>query len=175
MNRFSWQKLSLVACLFGLSACSAVAQTIPPSTSQVPYDLRLILKTLAKGSQIYVCQAKADNSYEWTLKGPEAVLFDERGKELGKHYNGPTWESDDGSKVMGQVKIKADAPKADAIPWLVLEARSHEGNGVFSQVNWIARMNTVGGQPPAGGCDRDHENREVSVSYTSDYYFYGAN
>jgi Protein of unknown function (DUF3455) len=72
-----------------------------------------------------------------------------------------------------KMKVKTDAPQANAIPWLLLEANAHEGNGIFSSVNWIVRLNTVGGQAPVDGCDRDRQNQEVSVNYTADYYFYG--
>jgi hypothetical protein len=93
---------------------------------------------------------------------------------MGQHYAGPTWEANDGSKVMGEVKAKADAPEAKTIPWLLLAARSHAGNGIFSQVNWIQRVNTVGGTAPTGGCDRAYQNREIGINYTADYYFYGS-
>jgi hypothetical protein len=36
------------------------------------------------------------------LKAPDADLFDEGGRRIGRHFAGPTWEaSDDGSKVIG--------------------------------------------------------------------------
>jgi hypothetical protein len=181
MNKLPLLNLSLVASLFGLGACSAVAQQVdvaPPQTPknlQVPSDQKLVLKTTARGSQIYVCQAKADNSerLEWTLKAPAAGLFDDQNHPLGQHYEGPTWEANDGSKVIGEVKAKANAPKAKTIPWLLLAARSHAGNGIFSQINWIVRVNTVGDTAPAEGCDRAYQNREIRVNYTADYYFYG--
>jgi hypothetical protein len=167
--------------LFGLSTGGTKAQTTSttspdvPKNLQVPPDQSLLFKAAAKGSQIYVCKAKPDNlnSFEWTLKAPDALLYDEQGQRLGKHYAGPTWESNDGSKVMAQVKAHTNAPQASTIPWLLLQGRSHQGNGIFSQVNWIQRLHTVGGKAPASGCDRAHENHEVSVAYQADYYFWG--
>ncbi|WP_035139620.1 DUF3455 domain-containing protein [Fischerella sp. PCC 9605] len=181
MNKLSLLNISLVALVFGLNAGNTHAQTTPtsspdvPNNLQVPQDQNPIFKALAKGSQIYVCKAKADNpnSFEWTLKGPDAVLLNEQGQKIGKHYLGPSWESNDGSKVIGKVKTQADAPQASAIPWLLLQVRSHEGDGIFSQVNWIQRLNTVGGKAPTQGCDRVNANGEVRIAYQADYYFWG--
>jgi hypothetical protein len=66
----------------------------------------------ASGVQIYDCSAsKADPSkFEWVFRAPEADLFDGTGKKIGKHYAGPTWESNDGSKVIGEVKARDDGP-----------------------------------------------------------------
>lgn len=180
MKKLPLLNLSVIAALFGLGACNAVAQQVnvtPPHTPknlQVPSDQQLVFKTTARGSQIYVCKAtdKPDR-FEWTLKAPAAGLFDDQNQPMGQHYAGPTWEANDGSKIIGEVKAKANAPKLKTIPWLLLAARSHAGNGIFSQVNWIQRVNTVGGTAPTEGCDRAYENREISINYTADYYFYG--
>jgi Protein of unknown function (DUF3455) len=175
MKLHFWTKIAAswgIATLVGFVPSLAVAQTLPDSI-KVPDGQRFLFKTSAKGSQIYVCQSQ-EKGFEWTLKAPEAVLLDERGEKFGQHYLGPSWEAKDGSKIMGQVKNKTDAPQADAIPWLLLEANSHEGNGVFSPVNWIVRLNTVGGKAPVDGCNRANQDRQVSINYSADYYFYGA-
>ena len=141
----------------------------------VPNGQQLFFKASAQGAQIYVCQQKSADyplHYEWTLKAPDAVLFNQKGQPLGKHYGGPTWESNDGSKVMAIVKSKLDAPEKGAIPWLLLKARSHEGKGVFRLTTWIQRVNTTGGKAPAQGCDESSKDREVRVNYTADYLFY---
>src|SRR6266704_1241294 len=87
------------------------------------------------------------------LKVPEADLFDLSGKKIGKHYAGPTWESNDGSKVVGEVKARDDGPAPTAIPWLLLRAKSTSGNGAFSRTQAIQRLYTVGGQAPAESCN----------------------
>ncbi|TMH88343.1 MAG: DUF3455 domain-containing protein, partial [Betaproteobacteria bacterium] len=78
----------------------------------------------AKGVQIYECRARKDQvgGYEWAFVAPEADLFDAGGNRIGRHHAGPHWESTDGSKVLGTVKERADAPAADTIPWLLLTA-----------------------------------------------------
>ncbi|MBF2075169.1 MAG: DUF3455 domain-containing protein [Synechococcales cyanobacterium C42_A2020_086] len=162
----------LLAALGG----STLAQTDSlPSEIQAPADQQLLLTARAEGDQIYICQAKADapNQFEWTLKAPEAVLYDERGQEIGHHYGGPSWELQDGSKIVGQLYSRVDAPQPDAIPWLLLQVKSHEGNGELNAINWIQRVNTVGGKAPVTGCDAANQNQEIRVGYSADYYFLG--
>jgi Protein of unknown function (DUF3455) len=165
-----------------LRIAQADANALPqaPKTLKVPSNQSLLLKTTAKGLQIYTCKAKAEpNSadakpaYEWTLKAPSAELFDDQGQLVGKHYGGPTWEMQkDHSLVVGAVSAKANAPQPDAIPWLLLKAKSHKGEGILSSVSWVQRLDTVGGKAPATGCDQEHQNAEAQVPYTANYYFY---
>jgi hypothetical protein len=112
------------------------------------------------------------HGFEWTLKAPEATLTDDAGQALAKHYAGPTWEATDGSKVVGAMKAKADAPDSNAIPWLLIEAKSNEGHGVLSNIAWVQRAATVGGKAPSTGCDKAHAGAEVRVDYRATYYFY---
>ncbi|WP_019503067.1 DUF3455 domain-containing protein [Pseudanabaena sp. PCC 6802] len=181
--------LALVS-LSGLNAYSVSANELPsqrqllaktaasqvPSQLQVPKDEKLLFKTAAKGVQIYTCQPKEDNpqKYGWKLKAPEAVLLDEKGVEVGKHYGGPTWELKDGSKIQGKIQAKADSSTKNSIPLLLLEVTSHSGKGAMSNVKHVQRLATVGGQAPAKGCDAaTKKDAEVKVDYTADYYFYG--
>jgi Protein of unknown function (DUF3455) len=105
---------------------------------------------------------------------PEADLFDARGNKAGRHYAGPYWESTDGSRIAGTVKERADAPVADAIPWLLLAAKSVGPEGSFSNVTSIQRVNTVGGVAPKAGCSRATAGTPARVGYTADYYFFTA-
>jgi hypothetical protein len=147
-----------------------------PEKLKVPAGNALILKTPAKGVQIYVCQPKANDrsKFEWTLKAPEATLLNDAGAVIGKHYGGPTWEHQDGSQVVGEVKERLDSPDASAIPLLLLRAKSNQGNGIFSKVAYLHRLNTKGGKAPQTGCDSAKENSTIRVDYTADYYYYAA-
>jgi hypothetical protein len=159
-----------------LSAC---ASTPPRQTISVPENLRvpegqpLLLRAAARGAQIYTCKARAaePSAFEWVLKAPEAELFDESGAKIGRHYAGPTWESADGSRVVGEVMQRS--PAQGTIPWLLLRARSNEGAGALASVKYVQRVDTVGGLAPSAGCDTAHEGTEARVSYSANYDFYG--
>ena len=145
-----------------------------PDVLKVPAQNVLLFETVATGVQVYVCKAKADNpeAFGWTFKAPVADLMNEAGEHVGKHYAGPTWEGNDGSKVMGEVVERADASAPGAIPLLLLKATSNEGAGAFSTVTYVQRLETVGGVAPADGCDRSAVDVERSVEYTATYAFY---
>ena len=171
MARQFWMQVGAVAGLL-FSATIASAQSIPAALN-VPKGQTYLTKVVGEGVQIYVCKVNAESKqYEWTLQAPEAKLL-ENGKLIGKHYGGPTWENNDGSKIVAKVKARSTAPQADAIPWLLLEVKQHEGKGEFERVNWIQRVQTVGGKAPETGCDRAHENAVTRVNYSADYLFYG--
>lgn len=127
-----------------------------------------------KGKQIYACQPSPQDKakFEWILEKPQADLLDGQGKRIGKHYEGPTWEAADGSKVTGEVQQRTQAPRVGAVPWLLLKAKTTEGAGAFARVTYIQRVNTMGGAAPAEGCDVAHAGRESAVDYQADYYFY---
>jgi hypothetical protein len=169
----------LLACsLFVITVVSWQRESILPP--QVPDNLKVpdgqavLLKALGKGVQIYECKARADDSSKsgWSFIAPEADLTNEHGEKIAKHYAGPTWQANDGSKVVGEVQQKADAPNPGAVPWLLLKAKSNEGTGTFAKVTYIQRVDTEGGVAPAAGCDQAHTNAEVRVDYKADYYFY---
>jgi len=130
----------------------------------------------ARGVQIYECRSRKqpDGGFEWAFAAPEADLFDARGSRIGRHYAGPHWEAMDGSKIVGTVKERADAPLADSIPWLLLTAKSVGPEGSFSKATSIQRVNTVGGVAPATGCSEATAGTAARISYTADYYFFTA-
>lgn len=171
-----------LTCICGMSlmACgAAAAQIAPPPVPEnlkVPDTEAVLFKALGKGKQIYVCSAKPGdgNEFAWALDRPQADLLGEVGHVIGKHYKGPTWEATDGSKVGGQVQQRANAPNANAVPWLLLKATSHEGAGAFARVTYIQRVDTVGGMAPAAGCDKSHAGAEASADYQATYFFYVA-
>ena len=171
-------RMWILSTALAVNACAT--QQAPAPTAQVPDKLKpganesLAMIVAAKGAQIYQCQSRKDQVgvYEWTFIAPEADLFDARGNRIGRHYAGPHWEANDGSRVVGTVKERADAPAADSIPWLLLSAKSVGTDGAFSKVTSIQRLNTVGGAAPSTGCSS--AGIQTRVSYTADYYFFTA-
>ena len=146
-----------------------------PASLEVPAGQTLGFTLTAKGVQIYECRAAASDSsrFEWTLKAPEANLFDAEGYQVGRHYAGPTWELTDGGKVTGHVKAKADAPDGKGAAWLLLEAAA-PGEGTMAKVQSIQRVNTIGGNPPTEPADQAKEGQERRVEYSATYLFYVA-
>jgi len=143
-----------------------------PAAIRVPSEGSLVARFHAVGAQVYACSTSADGPPAWILKAPAAKLFDAKDNLVGIHGEGPTWTSNDGSSVRGKKIAEADAPSADAIAWLLLQATTHGGHGVFSKVEYIQRVNTVQGKAPASGCDQGNVGAEVSADYSADYYFY---
>lgn len=163
--------LASVLFLFSASlAATQSAQQVPPQL-QPSANEELLLRVHAKGDQIYTCKGDAAQ-FAWTLKAPDAQLFDKDGKVFGKHFAGPSWEAADGSRVTGKAVANVPSPDADSIPWLLVNVIGHEGNGVLSRATTIQRLNTKGGKAPASGCDASHANQELRVPYSADYLFY---
>lgn len=169
--------ITYVAVALGLVALAQAKEpTAPganvPASLQVPAGEKVILRTHATGSQIYVCGAGSDGKPQWTLKAPEADLHDKKGKVVAHHFAGPTWKYTDGSEVKGKAVAHEDSPDAKSIQWLLLTATDHTGEGLFSRVTSIQRLNTQGGKPPATACDPSQPTAETRSSYTADYYFW---
>jgi hypothetical protein len=123
--------------------------------------------------QIYACQLGADQKSAWVLKAPEAQLTDAAGKTILHHSAGPAWKHTDGSEVTAKVVAKYDAPKSDAVPWLLLTANGHKGEGILSRVTSIQRIHTEGGlAPSANTCEAATNGKEARSAYTADYVFY---
>jgi Protein of unknown function (DUF3455) len=168
--------------ILGLSTlfCAAIAgcASAPPATPgplHPPEAASLIKQLHATGVQIYECApAKSDASqFEWVFKGPEAKLTTKGGSSAGKHYAGPTWESNDGSRVVGEMIASSPSPQPNSIPWLLLRAKATAGNGLFTPVRFIQRVNTVGGALPAAGCRKEQAGQQLRAAYSADYLFYG--
>jgi hypothetical protein len=162
----------LVLCLPAfVAACAASAPPAPaiPDSLQ-PRGASLVTVVAARGTQVYECRAKKEGAgVEWAFVAPEAELFDAQGANVGKHYAGPHWEARDGSKLVGAVAARADAPRAGAIPWLLLTTKSVGPAGAFSRATHIQRVNTAGGIAPATGCGADTVGKTVRVAYSADY------
>jgi hypothetical protein len=120
----------------------------------------------ASGQQLYVCDGS-----KWILKAPDAKLFDQAGHVVGSHFAGPTWRWSDGSQVTGRA-VASVVHDPESIPWLLLVATTHSGDGVMNPISSIQRLHTKGGKAPVSGCDASHKGHEARSSYTADYYFF---
>ena len=173
-SRFTITTGAAFAALSASAAGPGMQSAKPvPETLKAPADQVLAFELQATGVQIYECRARKEDptQFEWIFKAPEADLFDASGLLVGKHYGGPTWESADGSKVVGEVKAKDTSLSSGSIPWLLLGAKATSGKGLFSPVKSIQRLNTVGGAAPATA-GQVQAGQEVRVPYTATYAFY---
>lgn len=165
-----------VLCLFAspLTTVIGSAQSPHTPTSIKPSaDETLALTLTGRGVQIYKYSAVPGvaNKFEWLLKAPEANLFDTNGRKVGRHFAGPTWELNNGGKVIGRVKAKVDAPDGKGIPWLLLEAVAANG-AIMGNVRSIQRIDTVGGKAPVEPPDESKLDQETRSEYVATYKFY---
>ena len=121
-----------------------------PENLRVPVGEKLVLKAHGAGDQVYVCKAGSP-TFSWTLKAPDAKLLDRNGRLIGRHFAGPTWESADGSRVVGKAAATVASPDPNSVPWLRLQAIRHEGAGILSDVNSIQRIDTKRRKAPRNG------------------------
>jgi hypothetical protein len=150
------------------TAAPAVAGPEVPAAIALPATEKPALRVDARGTQNYECRSGTDGSPQWALVAPEAELVDATGKPVGRHYAGPTWESLAGSKAVAKVTARADAPEADAVPWLLLTVTEASGDGLFANVKSVQRVDTHGGKPPAEACT---PGAEAKVPYRATYWF----
>jgi Protein of unknown function (DUF3455) len=168
--------VSLLVALLALpGALPAAANDSRSGAGNVPPELRppegqhLVLKTIGRGSQNYVCDQATG---KWTFTDPTAAL-DRHGRTIGVHYAGPTWELFDASRVTARAIVNVPAPNPTKdIPWLLLQATEHAGSGVLSTVDYIQRLHTRGGVAPNGGTCDPASDHTVGVPYTAVYRFF---
>jgi len=175
--------LACVAAALLLAGCAApppVAgppgepKLAPPSLGffsriKVPDGHEPTLQLLARGAQIFRCERIGD-AYEWRFRQPEAELVDGRGAVVGRHGADFSFEHRDGSRLLGTVVAHDRAASADALPWLLLSAKSF-GKGTFAGVSYVQRVNTRGGMPPPA-CGADQANRLLRVDFSAEFVFY---
>lgn len=168
--------VTIAAIIAGCATVPDVSMLSVPVSIKVPENEVLLLTAQATGVQIYECSAKKNDPmrFEWAFKAPEAELYDKAGRKIGSHYAGPTWESNDGSKVIGEVRSRDNGPDASAIPWLLLSAKSTVGTGILGQTRSIQRVNTIGGIAPADVCSQAQAGQVARVNYKATYYFFTA-
>lgn len=154
----------VLAALTLVSLDTAYAQPTAPISA--PAD-QTLLTVSATGTQVYECRPGGAGALAWTFKEPRADLF-EGGKQIGRHYVGPTWAHQDGSKVEGKVVATQAAPANGDIPWLRLAVVARSGEGAFSAATFVQRVHTHGGVL-TGACPQAGAVSEVP--YSAEYVF----
>jgi hypothetical protein len=176
MKRMS-SRLSLALTLLTLVGLTVSALADPgPELGdcqelKAPAGSTVTFHVYAVGFQIYRWTGTS-----WIFVAPEAVLFaeDDHNAVVGTHFGtptGPAWQSLSGSQVVGDAATATRCtPDPNSIPWLLLDALSTEGPGVFEHVSSLQRLNTVGGNAPT--IPGTIVGRTLRVPYTAEYVFY---
>ncbi len=163
----------MTAFPFGFAPALAIAEV--PAAVAVPAGHRETMRSVGIGEITYECRAKAGTSgvFEWSFVAPKATLLDAtKTKIVGSYFGGPTWQSNDGSKVTGKQLAVSPAPTPGNIPLQLVQAAPSSGEGEMAGVTYIQRLNTVGGVAPAEVCDEAAVGSKRQVKYQADYVFY---
>jgi hypothetical protein len=158
---------TLVACA---SAPRAVAPTAPAAVTP-PAGATYTMTLVGAGDLTYECRTGANNATAWAFVAPEAALNDRKGARVGRYYGGPTWEGNDGSKVVGK-QLAVSPAAAGNIPLQLVEVTTAASSGMFAGVRYIQRLETVGGVAPATPCAAGNVGAKQTVKYQADYAFY---
>jgi hypothetical protein len=146
---------------------AASGQAGVPTALQVPSGSHLLVSLhVIQGVQVYTCSGGS-----WAFKEPDADMgVGNRPTVL--YTAGPEWVSTiDGSAVWGMPS--ASANRTGTIPELLVKAVKNRGDGLFGSVDYIQRLDTYGGLPPAGSCT----NGAITASQyfaTEDFWAPGA-
>jgi hypothetical protein len=183
MNALS--RLALAAAAVSTLALTA-CQTAPmmmvdnmalPEPIRVPTGNKVVMKTVGIGELTYECRDKAGmpGQTEWVFVGPDAVLKDRAGKQVGKYYGPPaTWEATDGSKLTATQLAVAPAG-AGNLPYQLVKANPAMGAGALTGVTYIQRVALKGGVAPADKpCTAMTKGQKSTVKYQADYIFWKA-
>jgi hypothetical protein len=160
--------LAALVVLLGPTGSLAQEQRIA-----APPGATLLLDAAAQGVQVYKCEPASDG-YHWVFTAPDAALIDATGRQIGTHFAGPTWQAEDGSKIVGEVVAQAPASEPHAIPWLLLRVRARDGHGILSAVDLVRRIDTQGGAAPTTICNATQATTQARMRYTARYLFYAA-
>jgi hypothetical protein len=167
-TRITASALAVIASV-SLTAVAGNDNRAPEVPNEIAVDSsanKVQLHGFGVGFQVYTW-----DGLTWTGPVPDAILFGNGVNIVATHFAGPSWQSTSGSLVVGTVtgKITMDLT---AIPWVRLVPVRTEGPGIFADVTFIQRINTVGGKAPetAG----TFIGQIAKVPYTADYFFYRA-
>jgi hypothetical protein len=168
MPKFS-RKIAIAAAAAavtaGMSAVTFQASAAETPSLQPPAGLNILGQfVVGSGTQTYTCSGG-------TFGGssvPEAQLFDGANRKV-HHFAGPSWQSESDGSLVTATPV-ANSPVPGSIPQLLLEVKTHSGDGFFGSVTYIQRMNTFGGAAPATPCT---DGEKASVPYNANYIFWG--
>ena len=150
---------------FTASAANAVSTPEPFDTA----GKAVVLSVEAAGMQIYECHVDDSGRLMWTFREPLAILTAE-GKTIGRHFAGPSWQLNDGGKVVGKLVAQKPGASDKDITLLHLDVSRREGTGLLTRATAVERLDTHGGVF-AGVCQQAGELH--LEPYSARYVFLG--
>ena len=145
-----------------------------PTAVRVPAGQRHAITLKSTGTLGYACRPVPGmaGAYGWVLEAPNAVLLHWTGFHVGRYSSGPTLEYRDGSRVT--LKLVSSSPGAPGkMPIHLYRAAGHAGEGEFSGVTYVQRLNAVGREPTAA-CTERNVGAAARESFGADFLFYKA-
>jgi Protein of unknown function (DUF3455) len=165
--------LCALAAVVPLSGVATAAPTAPevPDGIAVGEGYKPYLIGHAVGVQIYDC-----NVGGWALRAPRANLYGDNGQLIATHFGGPSWQANDGSKVVARRAADPVIVDETAVAWLLLEptsATAGPDGDRLAGTKYIQRINTTGGLAPAASeCNSETAGDQAEIDYTADYVFW---
>jgi len=148
-------------------------QSSLPASIQVPAGNKVAMETVGVGEITYECRDKANAAgmTEWVFVGPNAVLNDRSGKQVGKYYWPPaTSESMVGSKLTAmQLAVAPSTP--GSLPFQLFKANPAMASGMMTGVTHIQRVALKGGVAPSSMCSPANKGSKEVFKYHADYIF----
>ena len=148
-----------------------------PEAIRVPAGHQISLEARGTGELTYTCQAikRAPFEYAWLLQASSMRLQDNSGRIIN-YYPGTRsrWLHSDGSQLVTKSSVEA-APDSANLPQqrAVVEATPAAGAaGVFSKVNYVQTLRSVGGVVTNKPCIAGNLGMRVSVPLESNYVFW---
>jgi hypothetical protein len=175
--------LAMVAGTVVLMAACSSAKPLPrtydqsrlPVNIQVPAGHEVVLETRTAGLLNYECRANVPTAgtLGWALVSPQAELLDRAGKTVA-NYSGPppTWVHIDGSSVVGSQLEIAPVIGGTNLPLQLSKGTSGPTLGVLSNVSYIQRINTKGGEDFSRACIQADIGKKMTLPYQADYIFW---
>jgi hypothetical protein len=143
-----------------------------PAIVRAPSGHVLLGHVVGRGVETFTLQADPNDPdrVAWVpTKDEGGDLMDEEGNVVG-HHEGNSWAMHDGGQVSAEPI--AAVPRRNHMPWVLLQASSHEGGGLMGSARFVEQVHTVGG-PPAS-LAHAAIGTEFRAEYSADYYFYGS-
>ncbi|CAG8655495.1 4535_t:CDS:2 [Cetraspora pellucida] len=163
-----------------------------PANLTVPSGNCFQFLLYGSGVQQYQCLIN-NGTPQWSQVGPDAYLINDIKKEsftskyeVAHHYFQPTpvnggritWQSivkKDDSLVIAKIIASSPSPNGSGnVPWLQTQATSNQGNGRFSNITYVLRINTKGGVAPSvDQCGSTYQNSQTAaINYTTEYWYF---